>query len=114
MEDPAVRIQLPFDHTTFDLLRQKGKSLGTSRGHNLYTIQQYKNLDALLGTQWHMRVVNICGDFSYVILPSVCFYLTRPRPLLDFNVSVRSTGELVPSPFYTEQQMALVFQFFSL
>ncbi len=81
------------------------------RGHHVYTIANYKDLDDLLGEQWHMRVANVFGDFSYAILTTIRFYLTRPRPLLDFKVSEGSAGELEFVPVYTEQQMALVFQF---
>ena len=38
--DSAVRIQLPFYRTVFQLLIEKGKPLGKSQGHERYGIQQ--------------------------------------------------------------------------
>ncbi len=110
LEDPAVRIQLPFDSATFQLLQAKGKLLTSSRGNKVYTVEEYNDLDELLGERWHIRVANIYGDFSYVILSTIRFYLTQPAPLLDFDVRQHDT-ELQFEPFYLPQQMALVFQF---
>ena len=68
IEDPAVRIQLPFDSSTFQLMQQKGKPLGKSRGH---TVVNYSDLNELLGERWHIRITNINGDF-YVFPRDMC------------------------------------------
>ena len=81
------------------------------RGQHKYTISKYSDLDELLGDHWYIRVVNINGDFSYAILATIRFYLTQPRPLLDFTFKQSSTGELELVPAYTEQQQAIVFTF---
>ena len=75
LEDPAVRIQIPFDSATFQLLQQKGKNVGMWRGQHQYTISKYSDLDELLREHWYIRVVNINGDFSYAILATIRFYL---------------------------------------
>ena len=80
--DSAVRIQLPFDMTEFQRLVEKGKSLGNSR----YGLQSYSDINELLGDKWHLRIININGDFSYVILETVRFYLIRPKPIIEFDV----------------------------
>ena len=108
IEDPAVRIQLPFDSSTFQLMQQKGKPLGKSRGH---TVVNYSDLNELLGERWHIRITNINGDFSYVILSTVRFYLTQPRPLLEFDVHEQDGDEPEFIPFHTVQPLAVVFQF---
>lgn len=57
VEDPAVRIQLPFSRTAFELLRRQGESWSKSRtGNHTYTIRQYSDFNELLGEQWFMRV----------------------------------------------------------
>ena len=110
-KDPAVRIQMPFDSCSFQLLQRKGKNVGTFRGNKNYTVVKYSDLDELLGERWHIRVVNVNGDFSYAILETIRFYLTQPRPLLDMDFKQNSTGELELVPFFTEQQKTIVFTF---
>ena len=41
----------------------------------MYSISHYNDLDELLGNQWHMRVLNINGDYFYAILGTVSFHL---------------------------------------
>ena len=110
-QDPAVRLQLPFDSDTFQLLQQQGISLGRRRGHQTYAVERYSDLDDLLGERWHIRVTNVNGDFTFAILKTIRFYLIQPRPLLDVDFQKSSTGELEFVPYYTEQEKALVFQF---
>ena len=111
MEDPQVKIQLTFDNSVFTLLKDAGKPVGISRGHQVYTIRQYSDLDDLLGNQWHFRLANINGDFSYAMLETIRFYTMKPKPLFDFNATKTSRGDLSLVPFYTEKQTSLVFQF---
>lgn len=110
-EDPLVKVQIPFKKSAFMVLKNAGKSLGNSRGHHIYTISQYDNLNDLLGDQWHIRIANSNGDFSVAMLETIRFYLMEPKPLLDFNATKTSTGELSLIPVYTQQQLSLVFQF---
>ena len=112
VEDPAMRIQLPFNKTTFELLRRQGESWGNFRtGNHTYTIRQYSDFNELLGEQWFMRVSNINGDFSYATLETIRFYIMEPKSLLDFSVTKSSTGEVELSPFYNPQPPTLVFKF---
>ena len=57
-----------------------------------------------------MSVANTNGDFSYVILETICYYMMRPNPLLDFEPRGR-TEEIELMPFYSEQPTVIVFQF---
>ena len=111
LEDPAVRIQLAMNIDTFRLLLQRGKSLGKRRGHEVYGLREYSDLNGLLGEQWHMRVNNTSGDFSYVIKETICYYMAQPKSLLDFHVSTGSSGCLKFPPFFIQQPTAVVFQF---
>ena len=106
--DSAVRIQLPFDMTEFQRLVEKGKSLGNSR----YGLQSYSDINELLGDKWHLRIININGDFSYVILETVSFYLIRPKPIIEFDVeNSGDSTNLRFTPVYIEQGYSLVFKF---
>ena len=39
-------------------------------------------------------MVNPIGDFSYAILDTIRFYLTKGRPILEYNVSQKGDGTL--------------------
>lgn len=93
-EEPLVKLQLPFTKSAFRLLKEVGKSLGISRGHQVYTISEYSDLDDLLGNQWYVRVANSNGDFSLAMLETISFYMMEPKPLLDFHPTKTSTIEL--------------------
>jgi len=110
-EDPAVRIQLPFSTSTFELLRRAGESWGNSRGNHLYTIKEYSDFNELLGEQWFMRIYNVNGDFSYALKETIRFYIMQPKSLLDFSVTRSTAGDIELSPFYTPQPSTLVFTF---
>ena len=107
----SVRIQLAMNKSTIQLLCQKGRSLGKQRGHEVYGINEYSDLNELLGELWHMRISNTSGDFSYAIKETVRYHMTQPKCLLDFKVSKDSSDSLKFSPFFIQQPTALVFQF---
>ena len=102
-DDPAIRIQLPFSKDG-DLL-QKGVPCG--RQHKL---EQYSDIDDVLGQDWHYRVVNTSGDFSFVVLETVQFHMYTPRPILEYTPTL-THGKLHCTPVYTEQETQLVFSF---
>ena len=75
-----------------------------------------KDLNELLGEQWHLRVANANGDYSYAMLQTIQFHAFYPKPLLDFTPSLSCTQDdpelsLQLTPFYTEQQLELCFNF---
>lgn len=78
-EDPKVRIQLLFDRSSMELLKQEAVPLTSHRGHQGYGIKTYKDLNELLGKQWHLRVANINGDFSYAMLQTIQFHASTIR-----------------------------------
>ena len=50
----------------------------------------YKDLNHLLGKNWHVRGINSNGDYGYVVADIVDFYLQRNRPLLDYVCSLQN------------------------
>ena len=113
--DPDVRIQVPCDITSFTTLQELGiprsKSTGRDCCKSEYTLRQYSDLDSVLGEKWHLRVVNEVGDFSYVMLETISFYMTKGRPILDYSVEKDDSDELVFKPMYIEQSLLLIFKF---
>ena len=99
-ESPHVRIEMAFDKLQFTGgLKACSTSSRTYRGIDRYKITSYKDLDSLLGKNWHVRGLNSNGDFCYVILNTLEFYLHKRKDLIEYlptsegsAVSVREQG----------------------
>ena len=64
-----VRIDMPFDRLEFNGgLKQFGAEKRFVRGVQRYTISTFKDLNQLLGVDWHWKGINVNEDFCYVIL----------------------------------------------
>ena len=105
---PIVRIDLPFDKIEFDGgLRVYGVKKCFIRGAQHYGISKFQDLNQLLGVDWHCRGININGDFCYVILNTVEFFLYHRRSLKEFVPSAdggvkeicRHTGDMLVFSF---------------
>ena len=84
-ESPIVKIEMPFDRISFDGgLGLCGVKQSFMRRSQRYTISTYKDLNRLLGVDWHVRGINENGDFCYVILDTLVFYLYHRRPLVEY------------------------------
>ena len=112
-DDPYVRIQVSLDAATLQVLKDRGTPrAGRGRGSSeVYIIAQYRDLNEILGDNWHFRVVNEAGDFSYAILESIAFHYCTSRPLLEYDVEKKDDGTLSLSPVYIEQSGSVVFTF---
>ena len=81
---PSVRIEIPFNRVSFEgALAKCGTRKGSGRRVR-YTIRDYKALDRILGKGWHWRGLNQAGDFCYVILDSIEYYLLKKRALQEY------------------------------
>lgn len=79
---PEVRIVVPFDVITFNGgLRLLGTESKKAHGIQHYTIKHYKDLNTLLGKNWHYRGLNVNADYGYVITTTVDFYLRECKQL---------------------------------
>ena len=74
----------------FDLLLFNGglKAAGTPGkvvgGTQQYKIQNYKDLNHLLGDNWHFRAINANADYGYAVLETVMFYIRRSRRIVEY------------------------------
>ena len=106
--NPIVRVDMTFDKQTFCKgLQCKGTVSRTVKGIVYYKISSYKELDELLGHNWHYRGINGAGDFCYVILNTVEYHLYQRKPLIQY---VPDEGGK-PLQTKTPQGYALVFTF---
>ena len=82
---PDVKIVMPFDALTFNGgLKSVGMPCKKIGGIQHYKIKAYEDLNVLLGCNWHVRGININGDYGYVIKDTVEFYFRKCRDLIDF------------------------------
>ena len=83
--NPVIRLTMPFDLITFN------EGLGVSE-HIVKTvskikyikIRRYEELNPVLGPNWHFRGINTVGDYSYIILDSVEYYLYQRRGIAHY------------------------------
>lgn len=80
-----MRIEIPYDSFLFSGgLAACGYKIKNVRGHAVYGIHQYSDLNPILGERWHIRGLNKEGDFTYAKLETVMFHLHHRKPILDF------------------------------
>lgn len=84
-DSPMVKIDLPFDKLLFDGgLAKVGTKKRVYYKQQRYSIKSYKDLDPLLGSGWHWRGLNEAGDFCFVILTTLEYYIKHKKPLKEF------------------------------
>ena len=76
---PSVNIDMGFDYLLFKGgLQAVGIAKQNTHGNYLrYKLKCYKDLDPLLGQNWHYRGANENGDYAYVILNSIEYYIHK-------------------------------------
>ena len=80
--NPIVRVDMTIDKQTFcQGLQCKGTVSRTVKGVVYYKISSYKELDELLGHNWHYSGTNGAGDFCYIILNTVEYHLYQRKPV---------------------------------
>ena len=82
---PEVKIVMDFDKTVYESGLKVLGTLKKERGIEKYIIKTYSDLDTILGEKWYIRGLNVNGDFCYAIKETVCFYLTKKAPLVDYK-----------------------------
>ena len=82
---PEAKIELPFDRSVFEEIKEKGTLKKKHRGKEIYGITKYGDLDNVLGSKWFIRGLNASGDFCYAILNTVSFYLKGRINIVDYK-----------------------------
>ena len=71
---PSI-MNIGFDVLLFkDGLEAVGKAKCVVRGSQHYQLANYRDLDSLLGPNWHYRRINGQGDYGYAILATVEYH----------------------------------------
>jgi len=108
---PIVKITTGFDYFLFTGgLQSAGTATKTVQGIVRYGIQKYSDLNLLLGTKWHYRGINKHGDYAYVVLNSIEFYLRNRRSIVNYHPSESSGGPITSSKQETGYLLMFSFQ----
>ena len=109
-QSPLVKINMGFDHLLFvGDLQATGIAKTSVRGITRYKIQAYNDLDFLLGTNWHYRGIKKNGDYVYIVLDSVEYYLSK-RPTVVEYMPPQSANNTITA-VHTDAGYSLTFSF---
>ena len=86
---PSITIDMGFDYLLFKGgLQAVGVVKQNTHARKLrYKLRSYKDLDPLLGQNWHYRGANVNGDYAFVILSSIEYYIAKRRRLIEYHPS---------------------------
>ena len=80
---PQVKIVMPFDILMFNGgLRVSGISTKVVGGNQQYKISHYRDLNHLLGSNWHFLGMNSNGYYGDLVMETASFYIHRSKPLI--------------------------------
>ena len=83
---PMIKIVMPFDVVMFNGgLKTSGIATKVVGGNQHYRINHYRDLNHLLGRNWHFRAINANGDYGYIVTNTVSFYIRRNKPLTEYS-----------------------------
>ena len=88
-DDPSTRIDVRMDQDDQDAFNEGLALVGKpkqERGKSIYRIYSNKDLISVLGNKWDERILNVNGDFAFVIEGTVSFWLTKKYPIEEFKV----------------------------
>ena len=109
-QSPSVKINMGFDYLLFvGRLQAAGAATRSAQGKTKYKIQAYSDLEFLLGKNWHYRGINKYGDYAYVALDSVEFYLSK-RPNVVEYMPPQSANNTITGT-HTDTGYSLTFSF---
>ena len=79
-----VKLRMLFEKFLFDG-GLRVRCVAADGVHGKYTIKEYSDHSDILGPDWYYRGLNEHGDFSFVILRSVHYYLYKMSPIDDYK-----------------------------
>ena len=89
---PKAKIAMSFDILLFNgsllPIAVPARKVG---GIQRYKIRNFSDLNSLVGRNWHFRGLNSNGDYGYVILKSIEFYIRKSRTILEY-IPCQQTG----------------------
>ena len=109
-QSPSVSIDMGFDYFLFKGgLEAAGIAKESTRGIQRYGLERYSDLNHLLGDNWHFRGINDRGDYGYVILDSVEYYLSKRRAITEYLPSAQPSNQITAHTIDTGHSLKFTF-----
>ena len=109
-QSPSVKINMGFDYLLFvGGLQAAGVTTRSIQGNTRYTIQAYSDLDFLLGKNWQYRGINKHGDYAYIDLDSVEYYIRKRPKVVEYMPPQSPNGNI--TAIHTDAGYTLTFSF---
>ena len=110
---PVIKIVMNFDPVLFSGgLKAVGVPFKVVQGIQHYKIKKYQDLDPYLGSSWHYRGLNSSGDYNFVELETVDFWLRKAKSLVEYLPDkVCDSGQVTGSRHLTDTGYNLFFCF---
>lgn len=105
-ESPAVRIETCVNVDIYQIYLTDIGVVKKSRGRNVHCITDNRQLCDILGNKWYERILNINGDFCYVVAGTVQFWLHEKNSVKEF---VYIGGKLFESHIQNDLQLIFTF-----
>ena len=94
---PRVTIDMGFDYLLFrGGLQVAGVAKETVRVIQRYTLVGYHDLDHLLGENWHYRGINSRGDYAFIILDTIEYYISKRRFITVYSPPEQPSDDSTP------------------
>jgi len=75
-DSPSIKSTMPFDILLYNgWLKATGVYSSIRAGIQHYKLENYADLNYLLGRNWHFRGLNANGDYGYTVLETIDFYI---------------------------------------
>ena len=90
-------------------LEAAGIAKESTRGIQRYGLEWYSDLDHLLRDNWHFQGNNDRGDYGFVILDSVEYYLSKRRAIREYLPSAQSFDQTTAHTIDTGHSLKFTF-----
>lgn len=85
-DDPEVRLDVDVSEDVFTRVLGSVTAGVAERGKLVYNISSNRMLDGIFGQKWDERIVNIRGDYCFVLEGTVTFWLGRKSSILEYKI----------------------------
>lgn len=85
-EDPEISIDLNCDQDVFEV--ELGRIVAGkiySSGKQTFTIHSNRLLNSVLIHKWDERILNLNGDFAYVVEGTIRYWLGKRSPIIEYK-----------------------------
>ena len=84
-DDPEVRIELIVLPDVFCTGLGQAAQSTVQQGKDVYSLNENRNLDTVLGVKWDERIFNCGGDFACVEAGTVRYWMTKKTPIKEYQ-----------------------------